>query len=125
MELTREFWTKLSQHERLCSELTIEELTGARLELKQKLLALTQNFEIFEITEQVKDLARGYIEEEVVPRRYFADAIHIAAAVMCKADILVTWNYRHLVRRRTRLLVNYVNDKFGFRPIEILAPPEI
>jgi predicted nucleic acid-binding protein len=125
MELTSEFWTRLSEHERLCSELTIEELNRARLELKQKLLALTQNFEILKISKQMKGLAKRYVEEEVVPPRYFADAIHIAAAVTGKADILVTWNYRHLVKRRTRLLVNYLNDKFGLRSIEILAPPEV
>jgi len=42
-----------------------------------------------------------------------------------KADILVSWNYRHLVKRNTRLLVNYINNKLGLRSIEILAPPEI
>lgn len=124
-ELTLEFWTKLSTHEKLCSELTIEELSEARLELRQKLLALTQDFEILKITKQVTDLARKYTDAEVVPPRYFADAIHIAAAVIGKADILVSWNYRHLVKRNTRLLVNYINNKLGLRFIEILAPPEI
>ena len=103
MELTTEFWTKLSGHEGLCSELTIEELNEARLELKQKLLTLTQNFEIVKITKQVKDLARKYVAEGVVPSRHLTDAIHIAAAVIGQADILVSWNYRHLVRRNTRL----------------------
>jgi len=125
MELTIEFWTKLSGHERLCSELTIEELGEARPELKQQLLALTQNFEILKITEPVKDLARKYADEGVVPPRYLADAIHLATAVIGKADILVSWNYRHLVKQRTRLLVNYINNKLGLRFIEILAPPEI
>ena len=70
-------------------------------------------------------MAKKYVDEEVIPSRYFADAIHIAAAVMGKSDILVSWNYRHLVKRNTRLLVNYINNKFGLRFIEILAPPEI
>lgn len=124
-ELTIEFWAKLSAHEKICSEFTIEELSEASLELKQKLLALTRDFETVKITRQINDLARKYVDEEVIPSRYFADAIHIAAAVMGKADILVSWNYRHLVKRNTRLLVNYINNKFGLRFIEILAPPEI
>jgi len=125
MELTQEFWKNLSRHERLCSELTIEELSRASPELKQKLLALTQEFKILKITEEVLNLARRYVKEGVVPPRYFADAIHIAAAVKGDADILVSWNYRHLVKRSTRLLVNYINSKLGLRSIEILAPPEV
>jgi len=73
----------------------------------------------------MRKLAERYVEEGVVPSRYFADAIHIAAAVLGNADILVSWNFRHLVRRSTRLLVNYINVERGLPTIEILAPPEV
>ncbi len=33
------------------------------------------------------------------------------------------WNFQHLVRRSTQLLVNYVNASRGLPPLEILAPP--
>lgn len=86
---------------------------------------LTANFTIIEIDEEVHTLARHYVEEGVVSPRYIADALHIAAAVRGDADILVSWNFTHLVKRSSRLLVNYVNTKKGLRSIEILAPPEI
>jgi len=121
----RDFWRILDQHGKLCSELTIEELGQAHSDLREKLLALTQNFAILNVTDQMRGLAERYIEAGVVPSRYFADAIHIAAAVLGNADILVSWNFKHLVRRSTRLLVNYINIKQGFRAIEILAPPEV
>ena len=60
-----------------------------------------------------------------MPLRYFAHALHIAAAVLGGADILVRWNFKHLVKRSTRLLVNYINANQGLRTIEILAPPEV
>jgi hypothetical protein len=61
----------------------------------------------------------------VVPLRYVADALHLAAAVLGGADILVSWNFKHLVWRSTRLLVNYVNASRGLPSLEILAPPEV
>jgi predicted nucleic acid-binding protein len=125
MWMTRNFWQILDKHERLCSELTVEELNQAHSDLREKLLALTQNFTILKLTEEMKKLAERYVEEGVVPSKYFADALHIAAAVLGNADILVSWNFKHLVKRTTRLLVNYINIKEGLRMIEILAPPEV
>ena len=48
-----------------------------------------------------------------------------SAVVFGDADILVSWNFKHLVKRSTRLLVNYINTKKGLRMTEILAPPEV
>lgn len=125
MEMTRNFWSQLKKHERLCSDLTLEELRGASSNLADELIALTANFSIIEVDDGMKDLAQVYVEEGVVPRVYFADALHISAAVKGEADALISWNFRHLVRRSTRLLVNYVNTRRGLRNIEILAPPEL
>jgi len=125
MHMTRDFWPILEQHEKLCSQLVIEELGQARSNLREKLLALTQNFTILNVTDGMRELAEDYVREGVVPSRYLVDAIHIAAAVLGNADILVSWNFRHLVKRSTRLLVNYINTKQRSRTIEILAPPEV
>ena len=53
------------------------------------------------------------------------DALHVAIAVATRQDILVSWNFRHLVNRRRRALVNEVNILTGYPSIEILAPPEV
>ena len=125
MQMTRDFWLVLEGHEKLCSELTIEELGQAHSNLREKLLALTQNFMVLNLTDEMRNLAKLYVEEGVVPSRYFADALHVAAAVFGNADILVSWNFKHLVKRSTRFLVNYVNAKQGLKMSEILAPPEV
>ncbi len=52
------------------------------------------------------------------------EVLCLAVAVLGGADILVSWNFQHLVRRSTRLLANYVNASRGLPPLEILAPPE-
>jgi len=125
MRMTRDFWRVLERHEKLCSDLTIEELGQARSGLREKLLGLAQGFTVINLTDEMRELAKLYVREGLVPSKYFADALHIAAAVLGGADILVSWNFKHLVKRSTRLLVNYINANQGLRTIEILAPPEV
>ncbi len=53
------------------------------------------------------------------------DAVHVAAAVFTRHDILLSWNFKHMVNRIRRAKVNEVNISLGLPIIEILAPPEI
>ncbi|MEM4382222.1 MAG: PIN domain-containing protein [Candidatus Caldarchaeum sp.] len=124
--LTQEFWAKLKEHEALCSQLVLDELgrVGDPV-LRGKLLDLAHGCQVLAIGEAEQQLARAYVAAGVVSARYIADALHIAVAVLGGADILVSWNFRHLVRRSTRLLVNYVNAQRGLPSLEILAPPEV
>ncbi len=124
--LTQQFWTKLQDYEPLCSQLVLEELARIRdASLREKLLQVAQGIPVLPVGEAERELARAYVAAGVVPVRYLADALHVALAVLGGADILVSWNFQHLVRRSTRLLVNYVNALRGLRPLEILAPPEV
>lgn len=125
MELTRRFWTELDRYEKVCSTLTLEEIARASDEKAQKMRDLATDFRVLPIDEETRALAQSYVQYDVVPIKYLVDALHIAAAVLGEADILVSWNYDHMVKRGTRLLVNYVNTTKGLRGIEILAPPEI
>lgn len=61
MEMTRDFWSQLEKHEKLCSDLTLEELREASSNLADRLIALTANFRIIEVDDQMKDLAQVYI----------------------------------------------------------------
>jgi len=56
MKMTRDFWPILEKHEKLCSELTIEELGQAHSNLRKRLLALTQNFTVLNVTEEMREL---------------------------------------------------------------------
>ena len=55
----------------------------------------------------------------------YNDALHVAAAVATRQDILLSWNFRHLVNRRRRAMINDLNVAEGLPGIEIMVPPEI
>ena len=50
-----------------------------------------------ELTTEAKDLAEKYINEKVVGKTSRADCQHIAMATICKADVLASWNFKHIV----------------------------
>ena len=53
------------------------------------------------------------------------DSLHVAAAVLSRQDVLISWNFRHLVNRRRCAQVNQVNVSRGLPTVEIVAPPEM
>ena len=40
-------------------------------------------------------------------------------------DFLVSWNFRHMVKVKTKQMVNLINLQNGYKTIEIIAPPEL
>ena len=73
----------------------------------------------------MKDLAQNYLDAGIFTPTMLNDARRVAAAVMTRQDVLLSWNFKHLVNRRRRGMVNQVNLSKGLPMIEIVAPPEI
>jgi hypothetical protein len=78
-----------------------------------------------ELTEEAILLAEKYLEEKVVGRSSRADCYHIAMATILKADILVSWNFKHIVNIQRINGYNAVNLMNGYKTIEIRNPREI
>ena len=75
--------------------------------------------------DKVEQLATAYLEAKVAPTKSITDLVHIAYAVAHNLDVIVSWNLRHIVRLKTRLMVNGMNKLLGYREIEIATPEEV
>lgn len=53
------------------------------------------------------------------------DALHVAIASFNEINYLISWNFEHIVKVKTRKLVNFVNVINGYREIEIISPQEL
>lgn len=81
-----------------------------------------------EYIEQTVDsilLAEEYLNEGVVGKTSRVDCRHIALATLINADILVSWNFKHIVNINRIRGYNSVNIKNGHRYLEIRTPREI
>ena len=73
----------------------------------------------------MEELAKEYVKYGAVPESYPEDAYHIAVAVLNEMDYLLSWNFRHIVRRRTKDVVRMVNTLRKLKQIEIITPGEL
>jgi hypothetical protein len=71
------------------------------------------------------NLARKYIKEGVVGETSFTDCLHIALATIYNANILVSWNFKHIVNVVRIVGYNSVNIAEGYKPIDIRSPREL
>ena len=108
------------------SSVTEDELLNAPEQVKI-LLETIPSFLIkrVSLTEEAVKLADTYISEGVVGKTSRDDCFHIALATINKADILVSWNFKHIVNIFRIRGYNAVNLKLGYSQIDIRSPKEI
>lgn len=81
--------------------------------------------EYITLDQEALDLATRYIEEQVVTEKFLLDAQHIAMASIHRVDVLVSWNFKHIVNLRRIHLYNAINLKYSYPMIEIRSPREV
>ncbi|GHT11906.1 hypothetical protein AGMMS4956_05660 [Bacteroidia bacterium] len=77
------------------------------------------------LTKEAKDLANSYIDEKVVGKTSLEDCQHIAIATLNKVDVLVSWNFKHIVNLDKIKGYNAVNLKKGYAILEIRNPKDL
>ena len=123
---TLTFFARAAEYDLATSDLTRQELAATPdHEQRDRLLARITPWTSISITAEIRALAKEYVAQDIIPAAYEDDAVHIAAAVISGQDILISWNFRHMVNRRRRALVNLLNASRNLPTIEILTPPEL
>ena len=102
----------------------VERAAPARREALVKLLAKYAPVHLI-LTDEAKELANQYVQAKLIPVRYLPDALHLAIAVVENCEVVVSWNFEHMVKLKTRLGVNGLNKMLGYREIEIVSPQEV
>ena len=127
-EQTQPFWDTVLNGEItiIVSDVLIGEVERAPKIVRDFFDALprTQIERVFSTLES-NGLAARYIAENVVGPTSLDDCKHIALATIAHADVLVSWNFRHIVNVNRILGYNGVNMKLGYSQINIRTPFEV
>ncbi len=124
--LTQSFFKEIQTFESYISEIvSIEIDKSPNLSLQNKMKEISSQLPLLPLTDEVEWLANEFIRYGAIPEGFPEDAYHIAIAVLNEIDYLLSWNFKHIVRRKTRDIVRMVNTIHGFRQIEILTPAEL
>lgn len=107
------------------SDLTIRELIKAPEHVRNLLKDKHIIHNTLLVNDEVLELAKEYIRENVVGETSFEDCIHIALATVNEIDILVSWNFKHIVNIHRIRGYNAINIRNGYSHLEIRSPKDI
>ncbi|MCK4765159.1 MAG: PIN domain protein [Candidatus Aminicenantes bacterium] len=108
------------------SNITLRELKLAPENVKMKLKEIPgKQVEYVSLTEEAEELAQIYIQSGVVTSKHLLDAEHIAIATVERVDILLSWNFKHIVNIHRIKGFNSINMKEGYQLLEIRTPREV
>ncbi len=129
-EITQQFFSasKYGRFTLYGSETVATEIKNTPdVELRKLLVAVIEDYaiDILPITEEIEILTGRYVENKIIPVKYRADAIHIACSVMHNIPVLASWNFEHIVKHKTRMEVNRINQKLNLPQIDLCSPEEV
>lgn len=108
------------------SSLTSVELTAAPATVRAIVDEIPAGHrEYIEMTAEAEELATRYIEAHAIGFANRIDARHIAFATVSRVDVLVSWNFKHIVNLWRIQAYNSVNLREGYTQLEIRTLREV
>ena len=69
-------------------------------------------------------MMEAFIDFGVLKRKSFDDCRHIAAAILAGCDIIVSWNFKHIVNVKTIRGIKVVTTLEGYKDL-LIYPPSV
>lgn len=123
---TLALWDKLKKgkFKVYMSEITIAE-AGACKEPKRSILFEYLNeieYTLIEIDKNIEIIAHKFIDYGILTKKSIDDCTHIAAAIVGGCEIIVSWNFKHIVNHKTVKGVKAITALEGFGEVIIYTP---
>jgi predicted nucleic acid-binding protein len=83
------------------------------------------NMTVISADYEARRLADIYVSEGVIPAAKRYDSLHIAAATIYELDCILSFNFKHINRLKTKTFTALINVKEGYKPIMIATPGEV
>ncbi|MDR4509307.1 MAG: PIN domain-containing protein [Candidatus Brocadiaceae bacterium] len=118
---------KVNKYDVYISTVVLREIHEAPREKAKKLMNLINEVQPFELLfdRDSYELAYEYIKRGIIPSKYEDDAFHIAVASVNDLDAIISWNFKHIVKLKTKKEVFGTNLLMGYKEIEIYSPMEV
>ena len=80
------------------------------------------DYTTFELNDEIYKLANEVIEKGILTDKSYDDCTHIATAVVNNCDIIISWNFKHMVNIKTIKGIRIITNLKGYNTIEIMTP---
>jgi hypothetical protein len=115
------------KYEAFTSLYVIRELEKTLGEKREKMIALIEEYGItvLALNDEAEQLADVYVEQGVIPLKYRTDGVHIAVAAVNDLNMIISMNFEHIVKRKTKIETEKINISNGYHAVEICNPMEV
>jgi predicted nucleic acid-binding protein len=115
---------KRGEYEVYISQITMVEILGNKQPKLGTLLKYLEeiNYSIIDISKEMEAYADTLIADGILTAKNRADCLHIASAVIHGCNLLLSWNFKHILRIKTVNGVRSVNACLGYKGIDIIPP---
>ena len=110
------------------SRAVLDEIQHADAPLRERLEELIRDVKpvLLSTLPEADSLSEAFLREKVVPAGKPEDARHVAIAMVHGLDVLVSWNFRHIVNIRREERFNAVAVLEGYHHrLRIVSPKEL
>jgi predicted nucleic acid-binding protein len=115
------------KYEPYTSDYVVDELSLCEEPKQSMMKNLLDEFSVLTLPmdSEAEALADVYVSEKIIPVRYRADGIHIAVTAASGLDFIVSFNFQHIVKRKTVEMTEIINYRQGYKKVGIYSPTEV
>jgi predicted nucleic acid-binding protein len=115
---------KADEYDVVISSVTLRELEECPEPKRSILLSYLQQMPhtTIQLNEEMLTIADKIIELGILKPKSIDDCQHIAAAIISGCDVIVSWNFKHIVNHKTMQGVKAVTAITGFPEMHIYTP---
>jgi len=123
---TLQLWEEIKAglYEIYISNITITEIMDSPIDKRITMLEYLAliNYNVIDINDEMRYYASKLNETGILSDKHYDDCLHIACAVICDCDYLLSWNFKHIVKVKTINGVRSINATLGYKGIDIFPP---
>ena len=125
-KITKAWWENESQNYDLwLSDETLAELAEGNYPKKNDIINFVKNINVLPRNEEVLEIAKVYLQHQLMPNVLKGDVIHLAYSSYYNIDFLLTWNCIHLANANKKQHIRWLNAKLNLTSPDIITPLEL
>ncbi|MDR3244360.1 MAG: PIN domain nuclease [Elusimicrobiota bacterium] len=126
MAETKKFWNiiKSDKYDIVISEIVGFEVSKCNEPKHSVLIKYLKeiNYKEISIDQEINNLAGKFVKNKILSVKSIEDCRHIASSLVSGCDVIVSWNFKHIVNYKTIKGVKVISLLEGYKEIVICAP---
>ena len=123
---THKLWEqiKAGQYDVVISSVTLGELNKCPEPKRQLLSDFVEQIrpKMQTFTDESLELAEKFIDFGILKQKSIDDCRHLAAAILSGSDVIVSWNFKHIVNAKTIKGMRIITTAEGYKDVIICSP---